>query len=395
MIYLFILSFPMFVRSPRSCKFVCNCQNTLFKPLIKYVSPLFYLLRKHGDEMESLQTLSPLIIVLLVLISTVLFLFLRRSKSKEPPTIPGAWPILGHLPLLARSPATHYLLGEVADSHGPIFSIKLGAAKALVISNWETAKECFTTNDVAVSYRPNLVACQNMTYNLAMLGFAPYGQFWRDMRKNLAFVFLADHRMEALSPVRVSEVRTSAKELYHKWTRGKTENEFLMVDMKEWLKELAFNVVLRMVAGKRYFGETAVVEVEEARVCLATFKEYMRLLGVFMIGDAVPWLRWFDFGGHERAMKENFKELDAVVTKWLEEHKSKRNLNGQKGQKDGDFIEVMLSEIGGTNIHGFDSDTVIKATAMVLLFCVSLFASYHPFSCVSKVVFEMYMFLRC
>jgi len=168
-----------------------------------------------------------------------------------------------------------------------------------------------------------------------------------------------------------------------------------MVDMKEWLKELAFNVVLRMVAGKRYFGETAVVEVEEARTCLAWFTEYMRLLGVFMIGDAVPWLRWFDFGGHERAMKENFKELDAVVTKWLEEHKSKRNLNGQKGvkgQKGGDFIEVMLSEFDGTNIHGFDSDTVIKATAMVLLSCVSLFACYHPFlsHCVSKVVFEMY-----
>ncbi|KAK7364505.1 hypothetical protein VNO80_13219 [Phaseolus coccineus] len=318
--------------------------------------------------MDSLQTpLSPLTIALLVLIPPFLFLLLRRSRSKEPPTIPGAWPIIGHLPLLARSPATHYLLGSVADSHGPIFSIKLGTVKAIVISNWETAKECFTTNDVAVSYRPNLVACQNMTYNLAMLGFAPYGKFWQDMRKNLAFVFLADHRIEALSHVRISEVRTSAKELYHKWTRGKTEKEFLMVDLKQWLKEVAFNVVLRMVAGKRYFGETAVVEEGEAQICLAAFKEYMRLLGVFAVGDAVPWLRWFDFGGHERDMKENFKELDAVVGEWLEERKRKRDWNGEKGEKGEDFMEMMLSEIDGTNIHGFDSDTVIKATAMALI----------------------------
>ncbi|BAU01969.1 hypothetical protein VIGAN_11136000 [Vigna angularis var. angularis] len=320
--------------------------------------------------MESLQTaLSPLTVAVLVLIPPFLYLFLvlHRTRIKEPPTIPGAWPIIGHLPLLARSPATHYLLGTLADHHGPIFSINIGTVKTVVISNWEMAKECFTTNDVAVSYRPYLVACQNMTYNLAMLGFAPYGQFWRDMRKNVAFVFLADHRIDALSHVRISEVRTSAKELYHKWKRGKTEKDFFTVDMTQWLKEVAFNVVLRMVAGKRYFGEEAVVEVEEARICLATFKEYMRLFGVFTIGDAVPWLRRFDFGGHEKAMRENFKQLDAVVGEWLEEHKRKRKLDGEKGEKGGDFMESMLLEFDGTNIHGFDSDTIIKATAMALI----------------------------
>jgi len=161
-----------------------------------------------------------------------------------------------------------------------------------------------------------------------------------------------------------------------------------MVDLKQWLKEVAFNVVLRMVAGKRYFGETAVVEEGEARICLAAFKEYMRLLGVFAVGDAVPWLRWFDFGGHERDMKENFKELDAVVGEWLEEHKRKRNLNGEKGEKGEDFMEMMLSEIDGTNIHGFDSDTVIKATAMVILRCVSLCTCYDHF--LSHRIFSLF-----
>lgn len=112
-----------------------------------------------------------------------------------------------------------------------------------------------------------------------------------------------------------------------------------------------------MVAGKRYFGESAVVDEGEAQRCLKALRDYMRLLGTFMVADAVPWLRWFDFGGYEKAMKKNFKELDVVVAEWLEEHKKKRS--------DGDFMDVMLSMIDGTNIHGFDSDTVIKATAMV------------------------------
>ncbi|WVZ14471.1 hypothetical protein V8G54_012037 [Vigna mungo] len=185
--------------------------------------------------------------------------------------------------------------------------------------------------------------------------------------RNVAFVFVADHRIDTLSHVRISEVRTLAKELYYKWKRGKTEKDFFMVDMTQWLKEVAFNVLLRMVAGKRYFGEKAVVDEEEARICLGMFKEYMRLFGVFMTGDAVPWLRRFDFGGHEKAMKENFTQLDAVVGEWLEEHKRKRKLNGEKGEKGGDFMESMLSDYNGTNIHGFDSDTIIKATTMALI----------------------------
>ncbi|TKY46077.1 Cytochrome P450 82A3 [Spatholobus suberectus] len=309
----------------------------------------------------------PVAIALLSLIPLSLFLFLHRSNLKEPPTVPGAWPILGHLPLLARSQATHHLLGEIADKHGPLFTINLGAKKTLVISNWETAKECFTTNDVAASYRPHLVACEHMTYNLAMLGFAPYGQFWRDMRRNVASAFLSDHRIDSLSHVRVAEVRTSMKELFNKWTRaGLTQDGVLVVEMRQWLKELALNVVMRMVAGKRYFGESAVVNEREAQRCLKALREYMRLLGVFAVADAVPWLRWFDFGGHERAMEENFKELDGVVTEWLEEHRRERDLRGGKGGSDGDFMDVMLSMIDGTTIHGFDADTVIKATAMIL-----------------------------
>ncbi|RDX71270.1 Cytochrome P450 82A4, partial [Mucuna pruriens] len=309
-------------------------------------------------------TLTPLAITLLSLIPLFHFLFLFRRSKNEPPMVPGAWPILGHLPLLARSQATHHLLGDVADVHGPLFAIKLGTVKTLVINNWETAKDCFTTNDVAVSYRPHLVACRHMTYDLAMLGFAPYGPFWRDMRKNVAVAFLSDHRIDSLAGVRVSEARTSAKELFDRWRRGSDERGFLAVDMKQWLKELAFNVVLRMVAGKRYFGETAVVDKAEAQRCLKALREYMRLLGLFMVADAVPWLRWFDFGGHEKAMKENFKELDAVVGEWLEEHKRKRDLNLAK---DGDFMDVMLSMIDGTTIHGFDSDTLIKGTAMAMI----------------------------
>jgi len=285
--------------------------------------------------------------------------------------VAGAWPIIGHLPLFSKSQATHHLLGSMADKYGPIFTIKLGTATTLVINNWKTAKECYTTNDIALAYRPNLVAFEHMTYNYAMLGFAPYSPFWREMRKIVTLNFLSNHQINLLTHIRVSEVQTSIKELFSFWKNRRDENGYLLVEMKKWFNELAFNIVLRMVAGKRYFGESVMVKEEEANRCLNALRDYMRLTGVFPIADAIPFLRWFDFGGHEKNMKQNFKELDGVITEWLDEHKKKRSKGVDKSKEDQDFIDVMLSTIDGTNIHGFDSDTVIKATTMVRAYTIT------------------------
>lgn len=60
-----------------------------------------------------------------------------------------------------------------------------------------------------------------------------------------------------------------------------------MVEMKKWFHEVAFNTVLRMVAGKRYFEDNVIVKEEEANRCLNALRDYMRLIGVFTVGDAV------------------------------------------------------------------------------------------------------------
>lgn len=74
----------------------------------------------------------------LSLILFCLFLYhpfkFARGK-KEAPTVAGAWPILGHLPLLSGSETPHKVLDALADKYGPIFTINNGVKKVLVISN--------------------------------------------------------------------------------------------------------------------------------------------------------------------------------------------------------------------------------------------------------------------
>lgn len=316
----------------------------------------------------------------IVLLSTILLFIIlfhrsKTKKTKQPPLVAGAWPIIGHLPLLSKYQPTHHFLGTLADKYGPVFTIKLGAVKTLVINNWKSAKECYTTNDIVVSYRPNLVALEHMTYNHAMFGFAPYGPYWREMRKLVTLNFLSNHRLDLLTHLCVSEVETSIKELFNLWSNKKDRNGYLLVEMKKWFHEVAFNVSLRMFVGKRYFGENVIIEEEEAKRCLKALRDYMRLISVLTVGDVVPLLRWFDFGGNEKIMKENFKKLDVVVSEWLDEHKNKRVDDKSKG--DQDFMDVMLSTIDGTNLHGFDSDSVIKATTLVCAYVPMIIACLH------------------
>ncbi|XP_057443545.1 cytochrome P450 82A4-like [Lotus japonicus] len=309
----------------------------------------------------------------IALLSVIIFLFLflhyhfRPSNSKEPPLAAGAWPILGHLiPLFAANTQKppHRTLGALADRYGPLFTIKLGTTRAVVLSNWEIAKECFTTNDIIVSARPKLVATQHMGYNGAMFGLSPYGPYWRELRKITTLEIFSNRRVEQLGYARVSEVQTSIKELYNVWCSEKNkESDYVLVELKQWFYEVTFNMVLRMTVGKRYFSSAGVVRER----CVSALKEFLRLMGVFTVGDAVPWLRWFDFGGHVKEMKDNAKELDNAMSECLEEHKQHRAMLGEKvGRDDQDFMDVMISLLDGTTIEGFDADTIIKATVLAI-----------------------------
>ncbi|MQL76031.1 hypothetical protein Taro_008429 [Colocasia esculenta] len=49
----------------------------------------------------------------------------------------GAWPVVGHLPLLRGKEIVALMLGRTADKYGPVFMLRLGAHRTLVISSQE------------------------------------------------------------------------------------------------------------------------------------------------------------------------------------------------------------------------------------------------------------------
>lgn len=283
------------------------------------------------------------------------------SSTREAPEPAGAWPIIGHIHQLGgANQHLHQTLGNMADKYGPAFCIRLGNFRAFVVSSREVAKECFTTNDRAFSSRPVTAATKHMCYNNAVFGFAPYSQHWREMRKIVMLELLSNSRLEAIKNVQASEVDAGIRKLYCLWAENKSRTPVL-VELNQWLEDITFNVIVRVVAGKRYTAGAS--HDGEARRCQNAIAEFFRLMGIFVVSDAFPFLRWLDFQGHEKAMKKTANELDAILGGWLEEHRQ-RKVSGhvRTDEDEQDFIDRMLSAEDRGHLSGFpyDADTSIK-----------------------------------
>ncbi|TXG52308.1 hypothetical protein EZV62_021477 [Acer yangbiense] len=293
------------------------------------------------------------------------------NKKRAVPEADGARPLFGHLHLLGGPKSPHITLSDMADKYGPIFAIKMGRHRTLIVSNWEIAKECFTTNDKAFCNRPKALAPEILGYNYVMFGFSPYGPYWRQMRKIATLEILSNHRLERLKHVREFEVKLSLKETYSLWIKNKLTSsaDKILVDMKKWFGEITLNVVTRMVVGKRFVGGSTEQESENNERSRRALRAFFELTGTFVLADAIPFLRWLDLGGYEKAMKKTWKEIDQVLEGWLKEHKHKR-ISGQiKGDHDHDFMDMMLNVLDDAEdqLSDYDADTINKATCLALI----------------------------
>ncbi|MQL78732.1 hypothetical protein Taro_011169 [Colocasia esculenta] len=292
------------------------------------------------------------------------------EAPKLPPEAAGAWPVVGHLPMLGGEEIAARTLGRMADEYGPVFMLRLGAHRTLVVSSQEAARDCFTTWDRELASRPRSAAGKYLGYDYTVFGLAPYGPLWREMRKVVTVELLSSARLEKLRHLRVTELDMRIAELHEMCMNGGGGSQPKVVDMGEWLDNTTFNVVARMVTGKRYFGGAASRATVEGgdegkmRRFKKALTELLYLVGVFVPSDTVPWLEWLDLRGYIKAMKTTAKELDAVVDAWIEEHRQKRRSGVGKAE---DFIDVMLATMEGVDLAGLDSDTVIKGTVLNIL----------------------------
>ncbi|KAK8360526.1 hypothetical protein V6Z11_A04G172600 [Gossypium hirsutum] len=281
---------------------------------------------------EQLLLALPFTLIITILV-TVILVNGNKQQQRRPPEPVGALPFIGHLHLLGKSQLLHRKFADMADEYGPAFVIRLGVHRALVVTNWEVAKECFTTNDKVFPTRP----------------------------KSLAVKYMG-RRLELLKHVHDTEISSFIKELCEESMKN---GGSAVLEIKERIGDLATNIIVRMIAGKRYCGIKESCS-EESRRWQKALGDFFYLTGLFLVSDLIPFLGCLDVVmGNIGKIKRTAKELDFVLENWVKEHRERRLNKGIEG--DQDFVDVMLSIMDENNVTTQEADDTIKATCLSLV----------------------------
>ncbi|KAH7523697.1 hypothetical protein FEM48_Zijuj06G0039300 [Ziziphus jujuba var. spinosa] len=249
-----------------------------------------------------------------ILLFSAVYVFTKHlfHKIQNLPPSPFPLPVIGHLYLLERP--LHRTLSKLAGRYGPILFLKLGSRPVLVVSSSSAAEECLAKNDIIFANRPRLMVGKYLGYNFTSVAWAPYGDHWRNLRRISSLELLSSHRLQMLSGIRLEEVKLLLRRLF--------EKQGVVVDMRQAFFELTRNIMMRMIAGKRYYGDEVVEDLKEAMRFREIQEETVRLSGKSNLGDFLPFVRWI--GGSkrlEKSLMELQRKRDGFLQDLIEEHR--------------------------------------------------------------------------
>ncbi|XP_074314865.1 cytochrome P450 81Q32-like [Silene latifolia] len=303
-----------------------------------------------------------LYILLISILSLTFILLTKQSKKLQPPSPPSI-PVIGHLHLLSNKQPLHRTIQDLALKYGPIFKLKFGFVPVIIISSPAMLEECFTKNDVIFSNRPLIRAAVHFHYDASTIGAASYGPLWKDLRRVSTEEFFSTIRLNLLSYVRVEEVKLLMKGILN----VTKVNEFVEIELRSKMFECSFNIIIRMLTGKRYeFGENAEGGEGADKVLHDLLKESFELSGVSNPIDFFPFLKWFNFRNLEGKMLELKDRIDDFLNGLIEDCREHRN--DESLRKAGEKVPLIykLFDLQDSDSNRY-SDVFIKGIIMAIL----------------------------
>ncbi|WVZ20869.1 hypothetical protein V8G54_008191 [Vigna mungo] len=304
--------------------------------------------------LSSLLLLSSYFLLSLIFILFSLKFLLGSRRVRNLPPGPTPLPIIGNLNLIQQP--IHRFFQRTSDHYGKIISLWFGSRLAVVISSHSAFQECFTKHDLALANRLPSLSGKYIFYDNTTVGSCSHGDHWRNLRRITALDVLSTQRVHSFSGIRSDETRR----LIHRLARN-SRQDFARVEITSMFNDLTYNNVMRMISGKRFYGEeTDMKNVEEAREFRETVAEMLQLMGLANKADYLPFLRWFDFQNVEKRLKSISKRYDAILNKIIEENRSNKD-NGENSMI-GHLLKLQETQ------PQYYTDQIIKGLALAMLF---------------------------
>nr|AMZ03386.1 cytochrome P450 CYP71D381 [Plectranthus barbatus] len=277
-----------------------------------------------------------------------LLLLLWLTKTRKPKSdldrIPGPrrLPLIGNLHHLISLTPPPRLFREMAAKYGPLMRLQLGGVPFLIVSSVDVAKHVVKTNDVPFANRPPMHAARAITYNYTDIGFAPYGEYWRNLRKICTLELLSARRVRSFRHIREEENAGVAK-----WIASK---EGSPANLSERVYLSSFDITSRASIGKA---------TEEKQTLTSSIKDAMKL-GGFNVADLYPSSKLLLLiTGLNFRIQRVFRKTDRILDDLLSQHRS----TSATTERPEDLVDVLLKyQKEETEVH-LNNDK-IKAVIM-------------------------------
>ncbi|XVF49791.1 hypothetical protein PTKIN_Ptkin04bG0043900 [Pterospermum kingtungense] len=270
---------------------------------------------------------NPWFLSLILLVSLLIWLKLAKGKKLNLPPSPPKLPIIGNIHQLGKLP--HRSFQDLSRKYGSLLLLQLGHNPTVVVSSAELARDILKNHDIVFSGRQKTTASTIFFYGGGDLGFSPYGEYWKRLRKICVNELLSPQRVHSFQFVRDDEVEL----VMDKIRRASLKGEY--INLTNMLMIVQNNVVSRCVLSRRCEEETGSSKFGELG------RTVVHRLADFCLGDIFPYLRWLDvLSGYTPSLKATFRELDAFLDQIVEEHKASKSPDKFTSKKD--FISIIL-----------------------------------------------------
>ncbi|KAK9123048.1 hypothetical protein Sjap_012650 [Stephania japonica] len=277
-------------------------------------------------------------ILFLILVTSI---FLLRSllsitgRTRRLPPSPLRLPIIGHLHLFG--PIPHQTFHKLSTIYGPLIHIYIGSVPCVIASSAEVAKELLKTNELTFSSRPQYAAAHYLTYGSSDVGLAPYGPYWKFMKKLFMSELLGRRTLEQLQHVRHEELHRFLQTWLVK-SNGKG-----LVDVHVDLKRLVNNVITRMTMSRRC-SESG----NEAEEITELVEDATELTRKFNLSDYFWFCKNLDLQGFRKRVEEAHAKYDRMIEKIIKEREEDRKSKKDETHGDGsgheakDILHILL-----------------------------------------------------
>lgn len=284
-----------------------------------------------------------LVLSCLSLLAPVVVLFNRRlragSRASRLPPGPQGWPVFGNM--FDLGPMPHKTIASLRREYGPVLWLRIGSIDTMVVQTAAAAADLFKNHDASFAERTIVEVMRAHGFDRAAVSLAPYGPYWRAMKRIMTVEMLVQRRINEMEPVRRRCIDDMV-EWIGREAAGKanaTTSGNVQIHLARFVFLASFNMLANLMLSQDLISPDA----QEGSEFFDAMIELMSCSGQPNIVDLFPCLRWLDPQGLrrkiDREMAKTLKIVAEFVEKRLKEKKS--NPNSKK-----DYLEVLLENRG-------------------------------------------------